>query len=157
MNTEPARSEPEFPSESSADLPEERRQVRVRRAPKYANFALLGALLGAVAAFVLTVAIPPDAQYARDHGFPEYSQVQIFGFLLLIGLVAGIALALTAAIVIDRLSGSRSALVEADKVDVQKAPVVEAPVRTQAADAASAPAIEHNPPHTPDTTNEGNA
>ena len=129
----------------------------MRRSPKYGNFALLGALLGAVVAFVLTVSIPLDYQYARDNGFAEYSQLQIFGFLLLIGLVVGIGLALTIAILLDRLSSTRSRIVEADRVDVNEAPDAGAPAESQIGDAASAPALEQNPPHLPPTTNEGNA
>ena len=129
----------------------------MRRTPKFANFALLGALLGAVVAFVLTVAIPPDAEYARSRGLPEFSQLQVFGFLLLIGLVVGIALSLTVAIVLDRRNDRRSRTVEADKVDVREAEDIAVVIQTDAADAESTPALEQNPPHTPGTTNEGNA
>ena len=129
----------------------------MRRSPKYGNFALLGALLGAVVAFVLTVSIPLDYQYARDNGFAEYSQLQIFGFLLLIGLIVGIGLALTIAILLDRLGSTKSRIVEADKVDVHEAPDAGAPAGSQIGDVASAPALEQNPPQLPPTTNEGKA
>ncbi|WP_354497065.1 hypothetical protein [Mycetocola sp. 2940] len=156
MNTEPARPEPDSPSAEPAasGLPVGRRQVAVRRSPKYGNFVLIGALLGAVVAFVLTVSIPQDLQYARDNGFAEYSQLQIFGFLLLIGLVIGIALALVVALLLDRRSSRRSRVVEADKVDVHEAP---AQVESETIDPAPAPALEQNPPHLPPTTNEGKA
>jgi HAMP domain-containing protein len=131
--------------------------VAVRRSPKYGNFALVGALLGAVVAFVLTVTIPLDYQYARDNGYAEYSQLQIFGFLLLIGLVIGIALALTVAILLDRRASNRSRIVEADRVDVHEAPDAGTRVETETIDTASAPALEQNPPHIPPTTNEGKA
>jgi HAMP domain-containing protein len=159
MNTEPARPEPDSPSAhaDTSDVSATRRQVAVRRSPKYGNFATVGALLGAVAAFVLTVAIPRDLEYARAKGFAEYSQLQIFGFLLLIGLVVGIALALAVAILLDRRSSRRSRIVEADKVDVQKAPVATTKVETAAVDTASVPALEQNPPQNPPTTNEGKA
>ncbi|MET0843943.1 MAG: hypothetical protein ABWY23_08825 [Mycetocola sp.] len=159
MNTEPARSEPDSPSASPAPSgqPASRQSVRVRRTPKFANFVLLGALFGAIAAFVLTVAIPPDAEYARANGFAEYSQLQIFGFLLLIGLVVGIAIALTVAILLDRRNSRRSTVVEADRVDVREVPEVLETVETDAFEASSAPAIEQNPPQATHTTNEGNA
>ncbi len=159
MNTEPARSEPDAPPAPSASHPSDGRQrVRVRRAPKFANFALLGALAGAITAFILTVAIPPNPEYARANGFAEYSQLQIFGFLLLIGLVVGIALALTIAIVLDRRNSRRGAVLEADKVDVREAPEVIETVETDADEAPStASAVEENPQQTSPTTNEGNA
>jgi hypothetical protein len=138
-------------------MPVARRQVTVRRSPKYGNFATVGALLGAIAAFVLTVAIPRDLDYARANGFAEYSQLQIFGFLLLIGLVVGIAIALVVAILLDRRSSRRSHIVEADRVDVHEGPDSGAHVETETIDTASAPALEQNPPHLPPTTNEGKA
>lgn len=158
MNTEPARLEPDSPDAqpSTTGQPLGRRSVRVRRTPKFANFALLGALVGTVIAFVLTIAIPPDAEYARARGLPEYSQLQVFGFLLLIGVVVGIAVALTVAILLDRRNDRRGRTVEADKVDVHEVPDIPVVVETDAAGPASAPAIEQNPPH-PTTTNEGNA
>ncbi|GHD45166.1 potassium transporter Trk [Mycetocola manganoxydans] len=131
--------------------------MAVRRSPKFANFAMLGALLGAVAAFILTVSIPQDLEYARANGFAEYSQMQIFGFLLLIGVVVGIAIALTIAILLDRRSSKKRRYVEADRVDVREAPVPSADIETDAVDAADAPAIEHNPPQAYPTTNEGKA
>lgn len=159
MNTEPARPEPDSPSADAAasGMPVGRRQVAVRRSPKYGNFALIGALLGAVVAFVLTVSIPQDFQYARDNGFAEYSQLQIFGFLLLIGVVIGIAVALVIALLLDRRSSRRSRVVEADKVDVHEAPGTTPQVESETIAPASAPALEQNPPHLPPTTNEGKA
>ncbi|MET1052722.1 MAG: hypothetical protein ABWX65_08805 [Mycetocola sp.] len=151
MNTEPARSEPDPTAPDSA-----RRSVRVRRTPKFANFAMLGALLGAVVAFVLTVAIPPDPEYARSRGLPEFSQLQVFGFLLLICVVIGIAVALTVAILLDRRNDRRSPTVEADRVDVREASDTVTVIEPET-DTESTPALEQNPPHTPRTTNEGNA
>jgi HAMP domain-containing protein len=159
MNTEPARPEPDSPPEQpgTSGAHGGRRQVSVRRFPKYGNFATVGALLGAVTAFVLTVAIPQDFEYARANGFAEYSQLQIFGFLLLIGLVIGIALALALAILLDRRGSRRSRIVEADRVDTHETPDAGSRVETEAVDAASPPALEQNPPHLPPTTNEGKA
>jgi HAMP domain-containing protein len=159
MNTEPARPEPDSPpaKPEMSGVPTTRRQVAVRRSPKYGNFATVGALLGAIAAFVLTVTIPQDLEYARANGFAEYSQLQIFGFLLLIGLVLGIGIALTVAILLDRRSSRRSRIVEADRVDVHEAPDAGTRVETETIDTAPAPALEQNPPHIPPTTNEGKA
>lgn len=159
MNTEPARPAPDSPPATSntSGSPDGRQRVGVRRSPKFANFAMLGALLGAVVAFILTVSIPRDLEYARANGFAEYSQMQIFGFLLLIGVVVGVAIALTIAILLDRRSSKKRRYLEADRVDVHEAPAPSADIETDAVDAASAPALEQNPPQTSPTTNEGTA
>ena len=161
MNSEPGHLEPDSPNAASPTpgLRSGRRTVRVRRAPKFANFALLGALAGAVVAFVLTVAIPRDPDYARAKGLPEYSQLQIFGFLLLVGVVIGIAIALAVAIILDRRNDRRGRTVEADRVDVRETPDELTVVDSDAVDntPTPAPALEQNPPHPTQTTNEGNA
>ena len=154
MNPEPAPTEPDSPSST---LPLGRQNVRVRRTPKFANFALLGALVGAIVAFVLTVAIPPDADYARAKGLPEFSQLQVFGFLLLIGVVFGIALALGVAILLDRRNDRAGRTVQADRVDVRETPDTLTVIDTDADETSPAPALEQNPPHPTQTTNEGNA
>lgn len=157
MNSEPASTEPDSPHASTPTPPLStgRETVRVRRAPKFANFALLGALVGTVLAFVLTVAIPNDPDYARAKGLPEFSQLQVFGFLLLIGVVLGIAAALAVAIVLDRRNDRRGRTVEADRVGVRESPDELTVVDTDAP--APAPALEQNPPHPTQNTNEGNA
>jgi hypothetical protein len=153
MNSEPGHTEPDSPHAASPTpaAPSGRRTVRVRRVP---NFALLGALAGAVVAFVLTVAIPHDPDYARSKGYPEFSQLQIFGFLLLIGVVLGIAVALAVAIILDRRNDRKGQTVEADRVGVRESPDALTVVDTDAPE--TAPALEQNP-HPTHTTNEGNA
>jgi hypothetical protein len=73
--------------------------VTLRRSPRYVNFMILGAVLGVVAALILTVTFPANT---------EFEPGQVFGFLLLAGVAAGVALGAIAAIVIDRVI-SRSA------------------------------------------------
>jgi len=65
----------------------------VRRSPRYFNFMIVGAVLGAVTALILTVGFPQTA---------EFGLIQVFGFLLLVGVVVGLALGAVVAIVIDR-------------------------------------------------------
>ena len=83
-----------------------RETVRVRRAPRYGVFLVLGAALGVFVAMVLTFAF---------HGTDEptatgvqYTQLQVFGFLALIGIAVGIAVGGVVAVAFDRASARRS-------------------------------------------------
>lgn len=74
-------------------------EVEVRRSPRYGRFLVLGALLGALLAGVLTVAFPPN---------PDVSQLRVFGFLALFCVPAGcLALGLFA-IIADWALGKRT-------------------------------------------------
>ena len=57
----------------SEETPAERREVTVRRAPKYVPFLILGALVGAAAAAVVAYALPGDESFDRG---------AVFGFFL---------------------------------------------------------------------------
>jgi len=79
----------------------------VHRAPRYKNFMILGAIVGVVLALVLTLAFPDNA---------DFSKAQVFGFLLLACLAAGVLLGSLAALVLDRTIGRRSHTVVADRL-----------------------------------------
>jgi hypothetical protein len=85
-------------------------QVTVERSPRYARFMLAGVLLFAVISLILTFAFPQA---------PGYDPGQVFGFLLLFGSVAGVALGAIVAIVIDRIAGRRARTITADRIDVR--------------------------------------
>lgn len=74
--------------------------VQVRRAPKYGVFLALGAVLGVVAAMVLTFAFDGTAQPSAA-GI-RYSTLQVFGFLALIGVAAGLLVGAVLALILDR-------------------------------------------------------
>lgn len=57
-------------------------EVHVRRAPKVGVFMLLGAVIGLIAAFVLTYAFGGAGVDVSTTGF-EYSKRQVLGFLAL--------------------------------------------------------------------------
>ena len=83
-----------------------RETVRVRRAPRYGVFLVLGAALGVFVAMILTFAF---------HGTDEpsaagvqYTQLQVFGFLALIGIAVGVAVGGVVAVAFDRASARRS-------------------------------------------------
>lgn len=83
----------------------ERREVTVRRAPRYVPFLILGGLLGIAVAALISFGLPGDASYDRG---------AVFGFFMVMGAAAGVVLGGAAALVLDRLSvrRSRNAVVE---------------------------------------------
>jgi hypothetical protein len=80
------------------ESPAERRDVTVRRAPKYVPFLILGALVGVAAAAVVAYAVPGDATF--DPG-------AVFGFFLVMFAAAGAILGAALALVLDRRSLKR--------------------------------------------------
>ncbi len=85
-------------------------EVRVERSPRYARFMLAGVLIFAVISLILTFGFPQGKGY--DAG-------QVFGFLLLFGSIAGVALGAVVAIIIDRVAGRRARTILADRIDVR--------------------------------------
>ena len=83
--------------------------VTVRRSPRYLRFFILGLIVGVIAALLLTVAFPIDAQY---------TVLQVFGFMLLITLSLGGALGLVVAIILDRTVGKRIITTQATRETV---------------------------------------
>jgi hypothetical protein len=77
-------------------------EVVVRRSPRYFRFMLLGALVGVVVTLVLTFSFPEQ---------PQYSRMQVFGFVGVIAAAIGIALGALVAMLVDRLSTRRSKVV----------------------------------------------
>ena len=85
---------------ASEDTPAERREITVRRAPKYVPFLILGGLVGIAAAAVIAYALPGDASYDRG---------AVFGFFMVLFGAGGVILGAIAALVLDRLSVRRGA------------------------------------------------
>lgn len=84
-------------------------QVVVRRSPRYNHFMILGAILGAVVALILTLAFPAN---------PTYGRGQVFGYLLLAGVAVGVGLGALVALILDRVVGRRGTSVIADWVEM---------------------------------------
>ncbi|KNH15929.1 hypothetical protein ACU18_15505 [Arthrobacter sp. ZBG10] len=78
--------------------PAERREVTVRRAPKYVPFLILGALVGAGAAAVVAYGLPGDQSF--DPG-------AVFGFFMVMFGAGGAILGAVLALVLDRRSVKR--------------------------------------------------
>ncbi len=86
--------------------------VKVRRAPKYSVFLLLGAALGIIVALILTFAFDGTAE-PTDQGV-VYSSAQVFGFLALICVTVGVALGGGVALLLDRTVGRRTREISVD-------------------------------------------
>ena len=93
-------------------------RVSVRRAPKYGVFTALGVAVGIIAALILSTVFDGTSDPSP---FTEitYSQTQVFGFILLWCVPAGIALMMIVAMILDRFSSRRvqKVTVHVDHVD----------------------------------------
>ncbi|RKR15582.1 hypothetical protein [Arthrobacter oryzae] len=76
-----------------------RREVTVRRAPKYVPFLILGGLVGVAAAAIIAFALPGDASYDAS---------SVFGFFMILCAAGGVILGAVAALVLDRVSVRRA-------------------------------------------------
>lgn len=85
-------------------------EVRVHRSPRYARFMLVGGILFAIVAFVLTYSTPADAQY---------SQSAVLGFTLAICVTVGVTLGALTALLADRIARRGGSTLRADRIDVR--------------------------------------
>ncbi|WP_317616959.1 hypothetical protein [Arthrobacter globiformis] len=133
------------PTPERHEIPE-RREITVRRAPKYVPFLILGGLVGFAAAAVIAYALPGDASYDRG---------SVYGFFMVPCAAAGVILGAIAALVLDRTSvrRARRGVVEAVPEPELSAPGT-APTTHPAAEPGTAPGTEPGP--APErTTNDG--
>ncbi|WAC67282.1 hypothetical protein OVA14_05965 [Agrococcus sp. SL85] len=95
-------------------------EVRVRRTPKYGVFMAIGALLGAVAAWLLAAAMGPGVDEA---GQPVDTN-PVIGLSVVVGFVVGAGIGGVVAVLVDRSLAKRSRTLVAEHVVVEE--VVEA-------------------------------
>lgn len=93
-------------------------RMRLRRAPKFSVFLLLGAALGLVAAMILTFTFSGTGDVSPNTGL-VYSQGQVFGFMLLVCIPVGLAIGAVVALILDRRSSRRSRDVIVDHLSVR--------------------------------------
>ena len=117
---------------ASDDPTPERREITVRRAPKYVPFLILGGLVGIAVAAFIAFALPASASY--DPG-------TVFGFFMVLCGAGGVILGAIAALVLDRLSVKRAehAVVEAVPETEESLPDAEQPLP----EAEPRPTAEH--------------
>ena len=94
-------------------------RVRVRRAPKISVFLAAGAVLGVIVAMILTFSFDSSGQVSPNTGL-VYSQGQVFGFLTLVFVPVGIALAAVVVLILDRRSRRHAHTVTVDHQSVQE-------------------------------------
>ena len=98
--------------------------VTVRRAPKMLVFLLLGAALGVLVALILTYGfgvVDSSGNEASTVSQITYTKSQIFGFLVLVCGVAGVALGGIVALILERTVGRRTTRVRVDRESVTSA------------------------------------
>lgn len=93
----PRKACPDAPDEGTG-WADDVREIRVRTAPKYVPFLIAGALLGVVTALIVAVA-PQD-----DH----YEKSTLFGFFVVIFILAGLAAGGAAALLTDWIGRRRA-------------------------------------------------
>jgi membrane associated rhomboid family serine protease len=79
-------------------------RVQIRRAPRFSVFLILGAVIGVIAAFVVTSISPDDAKISFG---------AVFGYSAIFGVTAGVLLAAIIALIVDRRSSRRAKTVTA--------------------------------------------
>lgn len=86
--------------------------VRVRRAPKYSVFLMLGAALGLLVALILTFAFNGTDQPSAAG--VTYSDSQVFGFLALVCVTIGIVIGGVIALIFDRAFAKKARTAQVD-------------------------------------------
>ena len=85
---------------SRVNKPEDRAtSVRIRRAPKFSVFLVLGALVGIFVALILTASFPID---------PKVGFGPVFGYFAIYGFVGGLLVGSLVALVFDRVLSRRA-------------------------------------------------
>ncbi|PPH20101.1 hypothetical protein C5C99_10175 [Rathayibacter sp. AY1C4] len=99
-----------------------REEVDVRRSPRVWRILTLGVGLGAIAAFVLTFALPETQGFSRG---------QVFGFSLLLFVTLFGALAGLVVVLLDRVVGRKVVRTTAERI-VEREDAAEEPVAEEA-------------------------
>jgi hypothetical protein len=113
-SSHPADASPSVPQEPTETLVAED-TVQVRRSPRYTSFMIVGAVVGALVALLLTIFFPRNT---------EFDPAQVFGFLLLGGVAVGVGISCLVAIVLDRVVGRSATTVVVDRLDANIPPAL---------------------------------
>lgn len=99
MSSEHVPAEPAEPREPAGPDSSNRREVRLRRAPKFGPFMGAGIVLGIIVAAISAYTGPENAEFTRS---------SIFGFLAVLFGIAGMLLGALVVLILDRISIKRS-------------------------------------------------
>ena len=87
--------------------------VTVQRSPRYLRFFFVGVSLGVIVALILTFSFPTD---------PQFSQTQVFGFLVIFTGIGGGVLGLVFALLVDRVYSRHVITTQAERTTVTETP-----------------------------------
>lgn len=135
-----SRAQPAHHAAEPVETIVDEQTVIVRRAPRYFNFMLVGAVVGAVVAFILTVSFPEN---------PDFGRLQVFGFLLIALLAFGVGLGCLVALIVDRFVGRTGTTAVVDRLDGHvpgATPDVSSPANQAYDQPAASPANDGNSP-----------
>lgn len=88
----------------------ERREITIRRAPRFVPFMALGAVVAFIVALVMA--------YTGDEN-PQYTREAVLGFFTVMFALPGVALGSIAALILDRISIRRSEHAVVEEADDQ--------------------------------------
>jgi MFS family permease len=86
-------------------------EVRVRRAPKFGRFAIIGGAVGAIATLAVTSAFPVD---------PAVGFWALFAYFALFGVTAGVVLGVVIALIFDAVSRRRARTVTVTRESISE-------------------------------------
>jgi hypothetical protein len=92
----------------SSQQPPQRRQVTIRRAPKFAPFMGLGALIGFIAALIVAYTGPADPTLTRE---------SVLGFFTVVFAIPGLLIGGLVALLLDRISVRRMKQATAERTN----------------------------------------
>jgi len=81
-------------------------EVRIRRAPKFPAFMVVGGAVGAIVTLIVTSQFPAD---------PSVGFGALFAYFCLYGVTAGVVLGAVLAIILDRVSARRAKTVSVER------------------------------------------
>jgi hypothetical protein len=131
-------ADPTRPDADSAHETREDEQMLVRRSPRYGVFMALGAVVGAVAAWIYSSAMPPSTD---ANGTPVDTS-PVLGLAIVVGFVVGAALGGLVAWIIDRSLTKRARAVTVERTEVREVLTAEPHAESQVADASSDDAVD---------------
>jgi len=91
--------------------------VTVSRSPRYLRFFFVGISIGVIVALILTFSFPAD---------PQFTQTQVFGFLVIFTGIGGGVLGLVFALIVDRVYSHHVIETTAERTTVNEAPAAPA-------------------------------